>query len=288
MSMCGCSAQGASPSLENVRVVSNDRIAEGVGLLIFEAPRTAHHVAPGQFVHVRIARGTDFILRRPFSVYRAHGDHLEILYQVVGRGTREMAHALPGTQMDLIGPLGCGWRISETIAHALLVSGGLGAAPLGMLAEELARRGVAVTVAMGAPCGERLVGRDLFERVARRVEIATDDGSCGAPGLVTGVCRDLICAGGFDAIYTCGPEPMQRIVASLAAEAGVSCQVSLERLMACGIGACLSCVVDTRCGLSRVCVDGPVFYATDVVWETANSDEGPSGAHGRGGNGGER
>lgn len=273
MSACGCPSPGVPYSLENVTVLANERVAEGVGLVTLLAPHTARSISAGQFVHLRIARGTDFILRRPFSVYRAHGERIEVLYQVVGRGTRELALAGQGTEMDIVGPLGCGWRVAETTDHALLVSGGLGAAPLGMLAEELAARGVAVTVAMGAPCGERLVGRELFERVARRVEIATDDGSCGSCGYVTGVCADLISGGGFDAVYTCGPEPMQRIVAAQAADASIPCQVSLERLMACGIGACLSCVVRTSCGLKRACVDGPVFDAGDILWD----DPPPSG-----------
>ncbi len=270
MTTCGCAHHTPPRVLENVTVVANDRVAQGVGLVTFDSPRIARDIQPGQFVHLRIAQGVDYLLRRPFSIYRAHAGRLEILYQVVGRGTRDLALATPGTEMDMVGPLGCGWRIADSTTHALLVSGGLGAAPLGMLAEELAERGIAVTVAMGAPCGERLVGRDLFERVARRVEIATDDGSCGTAGFVTGVCGEMVAEGGYDAVYTCGPEPMQRIVAAQAAEAEVACQVSLERLMACGIGVCLSCVVETKCGLRRACVDGPVFYAKEVVWDSAH------------------
>ena len=272
MSGCGCQSPDAAPYvLERVTLVANERVAEGVGLAVFSAPHVARTVASGQFVHLRIAHGADFILRRPFSVHRAHGDRIEILYQVLGRGTRELSLADPGTEMDVVGPLGCGWRIPDGIEHALIVSGGLGAAPLGMLAEKLADMGVAVTVAMGAPCGERLVGRALFERVARRVEIATDDGSCGSCGYVTGICASLIEDGGFDVVYTCGPEPMQRIVAVQAADAGVACQVSLERLMACGIGACLSCVVETRSGFKKACTDGPVFDAADIVWTSAEA-----------------
>lgn len=153
----------------------------------------------------------------------------------------------------------------------MLVAGGLGAAPLGMLAEELARRGVAVTVAAGAPTEDRLVAREHFERVARRVLTATDDGSCGTPGFVTGVCESLLAEGGFDVVYTCGPEAMQRIVASQAAAAGIPCEVSLERLMACGIGACLSCVVHTASGLKRACVDGPVFSAEEILWDPSET-----------------
>jgi len=261
----------ACPALERVTVLANERLGEGVGLLTLHSPRTAASVRPGQFVHVRIARGTDFILRRPFSAYRASGERIDILYQVVGVGTRALAEKTAGEEMDLIGPLGTGWRLSDDIAHALLVAGGLGAAALGILAEELAGQGVAVTVAAGARSEERLAGRDLFERVARRIELATDDGSCGVRGLVTGVCERLLADGSFDIVYACGPEAMQRIVAGQADAAGIPCQVSLERLMGCGIGACLSCVVRTTSGLKRACVDGPVFDAQDVLWDSTEA-----------------
>jgi dihydroorotate dehydrogenase electron transfer subunit len=168
--------------------------------------------------------------------------------------------------MDLIGPLGSGWRIPEGIAHALVVAGGLGAAPMGMLVEELARRGVAVTLAQGAPTGDRLLARELFEATCRRTAVATDDGSAGACGFVTTLTDDLLASDRPDVVYVCGPEAMERIVAAQAAAAGVACQVSLERLMACGVGACLSCVVSTTTGSKRACVDGPVFDAADVLW----------------------
>jgi dihydroorotate dehydrogenase electron transfer subunit len=257
------------PELERAIVIANDRVAEGVGLAVVEAPRAAASVQPGQFVHLRIARGADFILRRPFSVHRATGERIEILYQVLGRGTRALAEIERGADMDLIGPLGHGWEVPEDAAHALLVAGGLGAAPMGMLVEELAARGVAVTVAQGAPNAERLVARELFEAHARRVEIATDDGSAGQRGFVTMLAEGLIADDRPDVVYACGPEAMQRIVAAQAAEVGVSCQVSLERLMACGVGACLSCVVSTTDGRKRACVDGPVFDAERVLWDAS-------------------
>lgn len=260
--------------LERVRVLENDRVAEGVGLLVLESPRIARAVRPGQFIHLRIARDTDFILRRPFSVHRAVGDRLEILYQVLGVGTRALSLATPGAEMDAIGPLGRGWEVPEGVSHALLVAGGLGAAPLGMLAEQLAERGVAVTVAQGAPTAERLVARELFERVSRRVEIATDDGSAGERGFVTALVEGLIAADAPDIVCVCGPEAMSRIVCAQADAARVPCLVSLERLMACGIGACLSCVVSTRSGQQRACVDGPVFDAGDVLWDAAEAPHG--------------
>jgi len=260
------------PALERVTVIDNEPVAPGVGLLALHAPRCASKVRPGQFVHLRVATGSDIILRRPFSIHRATGDRIEILYQILGAGTLRLAEKAAGDEsMDLVGPLGHGWRTPEGISHALLVAGGLGAAPLGMLAEQLAGRGVAVTVAQGAPSAERLVARDLFERVARRVELATDDGSAGEQGFVTGPVTRLLAEERFDVVYVCGPEPMQRAVASLVASVRTECQVSLERLMACGIGACLSCVVSTTDGQKRACVDGPVFDAEEVVWDASET-----------------
>ncbi|MDR3686752.1 MAG: dihydroorotate dehydrogenase electron transfer subunit [Coriobacteriia bacterium] len=265
------SAPAVRPAIEPVTVVANDRVAEGVGMVVLHAPRTAAAIEPGQFVHLRVTTGADIILRRPFSVHRTQGERLEILYQILGAGTLRLAETPVGAVMDVVGPLGHGWDVPQGTMHALLVAGGLGAAPLGMLAEQLARRGIASAVALGAPTARRLVARELFERVARRVEIATDDGSAGARGLVTGPVARLFAEEHFDIVYTCGPEPMQRLIATMAADAGVACQVSLERLMGCGIGACLSCVVTTTEGLKRACVDGPVFPAEEVVWDASET-----------------
>jgi dihydroorotate dehydrogenase electron transfer subunit len=257
-----------SPAIERVRVLGNARVTEGVGLLELHAPRTAAAVLPGQFVHLRVATGADIILRRPFSVHRAVGERIEILYQVLGPGTLRLAEKAVGDEsMDLVGPLGRGWTLDAGSSHALLVGGGLGAAPLGMLAERLASSGCAVTVAQGAPTASRLVARGLFEAVARRVEVATDDGSSGTHGFVTEVTGPLLASQHYDIVYCCGPEVMQRAIVKQAMAAGVRCEVSLERLMACGIGACLSCVVSTSEGLKRACVDGPVFDARVVSWD---------------------
>lgn len=256
------------PFIEKVQVTSNTRVAPGVGLIALNAPRCAAAVKPGQFVHLRIGRDTGTILRRPFSVHRAYGTTIEILYQVLGAGTLQLAEKEPGdTSMDAVGPLGTGWGVPTGATHALLVAGGLGAAPLGMLAEQLAMSGVAAVVAQGAPTSERLVARQLFEQVARRVEVATDDGSAGEHGLVTAVTARLLDSENFDVVYTCGPEIMERAVIAQCKERSVPCQVSLERLMACGIGACLSCVVTTSTGLKRACVDGPVFNAEEVLFD---------------------
>lgn len=259
--------EAARPQVEVVRVLANERVAEGVGLMALHAPRCADHVLPGQFVHLRVATGRESILRRPFSVYRAANERIELLYQVLGSGTLSMTDKEVGDTMDLVGPLGYGWQVADDCRHALLVAGGLGAAPLAMLAETLAVRGVAVTVALGAPTAERLFGCDVFGSVARQVLCATDDGSRGTRGFVTTIAEQALDSQEFDLVCTCGPEVMERAVVRLAERYGVACQVSLERLMACGIGACLSCVVSTHDGLKRACVDGPVFRAEEVVWD---------------------
>lgn len=255
-----------APAVEKVTVLSNERVTSGVGIVTLHAPRCAAHIEPGQFVHLRVTDGAS-ILRRPFSVHRAYDDRIEILYQILGTGTLALAGKPAGdTSMDLVGPLGHGWSIPEDTKHALLVTGGLGAAPMGMLVERLAERGVAAVVAMGAPTAARLVARDLFDDHARKVVVATDDGTAGDRGFVTGVSGRLLESESFDVVYVCGPEVMQRAVVDQAQAAGVPTQVSLERLMACGIGACLSCVVTTHSGRRRACVDGPVFDAGEVVW----------------------
>lgn len=274
MSCCGEDARGPRTVVERVRVLSNERIAEGVGSIVLAAPQVARAIEPGQFVHLRIAEGAAFILRRPFSVHRAADGRLQVLYQVLGVGTRALSLLGRDATMDLIGPLGNGWRVPAEVRHALVVCGGLGAAPMGMLVERLAARGIAVSVAQGAPCAERLVASAFFRSQARRYGAATDDGSAGTHGLVTLVSARMLAEDRPDVAYVCGPEAMERAVAAQTASAGIACQVSLERLMACGVGACLSCVVMTRGGQRRTCVDGPVFDAADLCWEAPSPAEG--------------
>jgi len=252
--------------LTETTVINNEMIGARVGLMTLHAPVVAETVMPGQFVHLRVAKGRDFLLRRPFSVYRVTGETIQILYQVIGRGTSEMALAQKGAKMDFIGPIGRGWEIPKGIKSALIVAGGLGAAPLAMLTDRLSENGVSVSVALGALTADQLYCLDILRRTAKTVVCCTDDGSMGIEGKVTIAANEMLSQGDFDIVYTCGPEIMQQAVAQLARKAAVPCQVSLERLMACGIGACLSCVVATKHGNKRACVDGPVFDADEVLW----------------------
>jgi dihydroorotate dehydrogenase electron transfer subunit len=270
--------------LEEAEPYANVRVAPGIGMLVLHAPRIAALVKPGQFVHLRMGELGKQILRRPFSVLEVdENGALWILYQAVGEGTRwlyeraskavdenvaEPLERFPLGKMDAIGPVGRGWQVPQDAKRILLVAGGVGLAPLQMLAAACARRGLHTEVVLGAQRAETLLSTKTFvESVTRdNLHICTDDGSAGRKGFTTELARELLEQRDFDYIATCGPEPMQRTVAALAAEKGIACEVSLERRMACGVGACLSCVVNTTAGNKRACVDGPVFDAQEVIW----------------------
>ena len=258
----------SAPALEKATVVSNTEFSPGLHSIVLRAPQAARAICAGQFVHLRIS--PEETLRRPLSVYRCDGDTIEIIYHVVGRGTARLAAKLAGDQtMDLIGPLGNTWPIPDGVERALIVGGGVGAAPLGMLAADLQRRGVDTTVLIAAQTKGRLIGEEHFIGCGCGVTCSTDDGSYGIAGLVTDPLREALDSGHYDVAYVCGPEVMQAKVASLTVFHGVLTYVSLERLMACGIGACLSCVVPTTRGQKRACVDGPIFNAEEVLWDEA-------------------
>lgn len=256
-----------APFEEDAIVRSNEQVGPRLYKVTLAAPRTAAAIEPGQFVHLLIPGFEAHILRRPFSVYRANGDlgEVEVIYQTVGAGTRFMAGLRPGANCSLIAPLGHGWQ--PTGGRSLLVGGGVGAAPLFMFAERLIELGTPTEVVLGAQTASMLVTRDDYaELLDRDPVIATDDGSEGYAGFCTEPVRELLQIGEFSAVYCCGPEPLMRAVAGLSADAGVPCWVSMEKRMACGVGACLSCVVETTSGKRRSCVDGPVFPASEVVW----------------------
>jgi len=257
------------PVCETVEVERNERIAEDVYALGLRAPRIAATIAGGQFIHLRINAG-ETLLRRPLSVCQVKGDTLEILYAVVGTGTALLTGKSAGdTSMDAIGPLGACWPVDDTIQAPLLVGGGLGIAPLGMLAHYFRDHSIPVTVIQGALNERRLVTKDVHEGVSRDIRFATDDGSFGYHGFVTGLVSEAIASTTYDTVYVCGPEPMQKAVSDLTLAAGIETYVSFERRMACGVGACLGCVLPTTAGVKRACVDGPVFNAKEVLFDDA-------------------
>ncbi len=251
------------------RITANDLLDGNLYLMTLEAPRIAASVQPGQFIHLRVPGMGDHILRRPFGVYDCdlNAGTIDVLYQVVGHGTKHMSSLPAGTQCDVMGPLGRGWSLPQGVKRALVVAGGAGAAPLYLFTGRLLESGVETDVVLGAQTKGSLVMYDRFEKLLGRAPAcSTDDGTFGYAGFATLPAAELLRENEYDMVYCCGPEPLMRSVARLAADNGAACQVSLEKRMACGVGACLSCIVETTEGRKRSCVDGPVFPAEKVVW----------------------
>jgi dihydroorotate dehydrogenase electron transfer subunit len=248
------------------------------------APPSVSHSCAGQFVMVKVNPAIDPLLRRPFGVFDlgtfeteftdcGRQSYLEILYKVVGKGTEMLSTLHQGDHLDILGPLGKGFTSGDPSGEKLLVGGGVGLAPLYYLAKELAKDGSTVNLFAGGRNKEDVLCITEFERLGVETYVATDDGTLGARGLVTEVFEEQLAKVKPGAIiFACGPFPMLRAVALLAEKYRVPCQVSLEAYMACGVGACLGCVVkgknhsdatpDYRC----VCKDGPVFDASDLLW----------------------
>jgi dihydroorotate dehydrogenase electron transfer subunit len=251
--------------------------------LLIDAPEIARVANPGQFVHVLCGGSCDPLLRRPFSIYRAESEsgQIAILYEIRGRGTALLAEKKPGDDVDLIGPLGKGFELPASGDQpVMLVGGGIGMPPLYFLAQRIATTvgHECMTFHMGAQTASKHVCYDEWFYFCGEDENkywpATDDGSIGEQCLVTDLLRKRLEASAGSAqplIYACGPIPMLKAVAGIAKENGAKCQVSLEAKMACGVGACMGCVIKVRDGdgfkYVRVCHEGPVFDAAEVIWD---------------------
>ncbi|OUT63767.1 MAG: dihydroorotate dehydrogenase electron transfer subunit [Planctomycetaceae bacterium TMED10] len=278
-------------SQAKVRIVENVPIAKQTYRLRFDCQEIATRIVPGQFVMIRLADGDDPLLARPFALYdtvlgvSGKPVGLDIVYLVLGKMTTRLAGLLPGTELDVWGPLGNGFSSQES-GHLVMVAGGIGQTPFPALAQEAfgrrsygdPPRSVAavqrVTLCYGARSSDYLADIDRFEHLGVDVRVSTDDGTAGHKGLVTDLVKDVLSEKKADEqirIVCCGPEPMMESVAAIAAQSDISCQVSLETPMACGIGICFSCVTRVRDATGewdykRTCVDGPVFEASQIEW----------------------
>ena len=260
--------------VETTTVLAHATYGGDYRCLELEAPGIAPEVRPGQFVHIRLPAPADAILRRPFSVFRADGDRLQILYKAVGRGTAAMRHLQPGDRLSVLGPLGNGFPAAAADALPVLVAGGYGMAALYLQARTLPRRGIAFFG--GAKAGDILCVPE-FEALGWEVRVTTQDGSRGERGLVTDALDAWLSGGGRDRrpeFFACGPNGMLRAVGGRAAAGGWTAWLSMDRHMGCGVGACLTCVQkirdpDAPGGWSwiRICREGPVMECRTVVWE---------------------
>ncbi|MEO6222906.1 MAG: dihydroorotate dehydrogenase electron transfer subunit [Vicinamibacterales bacterium] len=263
-------------------VISNTRLTSEYNVLSLAAPGVAEHAAPGQFVMVKTALGLDPLLRRPFSIFEILRDAsgtrigLSLLNKRVGVGTSLLYKAEPGDRIDCLGPLGKPFEPVDPPCDAWMVAGGVGLAPFATLAEALAARGTRMTLFYGGRSPADLLYESFFSDLGTTVVITTEDGGRGERGRVTAPLDRALSkrmASQPVTLYACGPTPMMRAVADLGARHLRPTFVSLEPVMGCGMGGCYSCVVRvSRPGggthLVRSCIEGPVFDASVVKWET--------------------
>ena len=248
-----------------VRIWKNDPVGPGYHCMGLLAGREYKTARAGQFVTLRFLDGIGPLLRRPFSIHRRTAAGIELLYRVVGSFTRRLAHSEPDEEIDLLGPLGNGFDVPAGIRRGVMVGGGIGVAPLLFLADEILERGddpAGWTAFIGGRTRHDLLRGDALRELGLTVVTATEDGSAGIPGRVTVPYAAAVGQQPPEIVCACGPVPMLRAVARTAAASAVPCRLSMETVMACGLGACLGCAVEpaeTTGGYRHVCRDGPVF-----------------------------
>ena len=233
-------------------IQSNEQIAKNVYRMLLAGDTTG--ILPGQFVNIRIAGQ---FLRRPISVCNITDGLLTIIYKVVGVGTEAMSHLPIGTQLDVLTILGNGYDLSKAGDQPLLVGGGVGVPPMYMLARQLREMGKEVKVILGFNTQDEVFYEEEFRALGCDVTVTTVDGSHGVKGFVTNALD-----GKQSYYYTCGPLPM---IKALLQAAGTHGEVSMEERMGCGFGACMGCTIQTTQGPKRVCKEGPVFAASELL-----------------------
>ena len=276
-----------------VAVVRNQPLTGGHFLLDLHAPRQAQATRPGQFAMVRLLEHSDVLLRRPMSIYDVKPRALEglastngtapeiiqLLYKIVGRGTRLMAMLKPGDQVELLAPLGHGFfeeeylPVAQSTDEVLHVAGGIGIAALLLPARQLAQAGIRQRLFFGGRTRDDLVGTEDFESYVDEMILATENGSRGHQGFVTAPLENYLAARRDHKflLMACGPWAMLHATVYLANRYGHPCLVSMENRMGCGLGVCLGCSIRVEgtghAAYERVCTEGPVFRAEHVIWE---------------------
>jgi dihydroorotate dehydrogenase electron transfer subunit len=239
-------------------------------ILRLEAREIGPYVKPGQFIHLQIPHLGDRILRRPFSIYKASEEGVCILYKAVGRGTEAMIPLQVGDTVDIIGPLGNGYPEAADGKLPVLVAGGYGNAALYLKAKELKTKGVAF---FGGQTAQDILCVEEFEELGWDVRPTTNDGSLGIEGLVTDAFDPWMADQDVEQLelFVCGPGPMLKAMGDRAMEHGFTAWLSLDENMACGVGACLTCVIkrktDDGWEWARCCKDGPIFESREIIWE---------------------
>ena len=257
---------------EKVRILDHKQLTPSYFKLTLASPYISSHAQPGQFVQVKVSEDCDPLLPRPLSIHRADPAKqiFELLYEIVGRGTEELSKFEIGRELQVLGPLGSGFKIEKEIA--ILAAGGMGIAPLHFLAEEALKKTKAIYVLIGAKTMDLVIGEKELHDLGAQIVVATEDGTAGKKGLITEILNEFLSSQlstvhcPLSTVYACGPQAMLKIVAEIAQQKKIDCQVSMEAHMACGVGACLGCAIETRSGYKMVCRDGPVFPAEEIKW----------------------
>lgn len=251
----------------DLEVESNTTVGGNVILLILRSDSSLPEMIAGQFAEIQVPSGK-VLLRRPISIHYTDRERNQVgfLIQIVGEGTASVATLEKGERVNVLLPLGNGFSYKNIhVSHPLLIGGGVGVAPLLFLGQELMANGIKPTFLFGGRNEELILRKDEFGKYGQ-LYMTTEDGSAGEPGFVTDHSL-LLDTDAFDMVYACGPTPMLKAVAHWSMEHEITCEVSLEHRMACGIGACLCCVEDTSDqGNVCVCKEGPVFNIERLKW----------------------
>ena len=248
-----------------VPVTAHREEEDGMHILTMESDYLASTAEPGQFLNIRINEGIQPFLRRPFSISRVHGSQIEILFNVVGKGTGLLSAKKIGEMLNVIGPLGVPFNLQSGYQTALIVAGGLGVAPFPFVTDWVLHRGKNVETFLGARSSSQLLVNNL-----RNVHSATDDGSRGFHGTVVALVEHYLNEHPIQnsKIFACGPTKMLKAVSEFAQRKSVPCELSLEGDMACGIGICQGCPVERTQGPKKyalVCTEGPAFDCREVI-----------------------
>jgi dihydroorotate dehydrogenase electron transfer subunit len=251
--------------IEDLQITENTRLNKDIFTLELSGNTSLPEMKPGQFAQVKVEGSPGTFLRRPLSIHDVDYDRntFKLLIQIAGSGTETLSRLKKGDSLNLIYPLGNSFTIPEKDKRVLLAGGGCGVAPLLFLAKYLKSRGLNADILLGYRNRERIIESDEFSAIGN-VFVATEDGSEGEKGLLTS--HSLLKKKSFDMIYCCGPVTMMKAVANYCRQRNINCEVSLENLMGCGIGACLCCVVGTTQGNLLTCTDGPVFDINILKW----------------------
>ena len=249
------------------KLVIKEQLKSDIFKFGVESKEITEVAKPGQFLEIKVIDNLMPLLRRPISIYNIDKENgiVEFIFQVKGKGTDLLAKREIGQEIDIVGPLGYGTFNYASYENIAIIGGGIGVFPLHELSKSAKQDGKNVNVYLGFRNKEFVVLEEEFKNVSNKLCITTDDGTYGNKGFAINFLKEDIENGKIDCIYACGPLPMLKAVKSLAEEANIPCQISLEERMACGLGVCLGCAVKTADSPAEnpkyvhVCKEGPVF-----------------------------